>query len=206
MFKLKKLFFYPSSLVLILVNIMPLWGVIWREWDIFSIMILYWLESAVVGFFNILKMEKISNYKFTPLVPFFIVHYCIFMFVHLFFILQLFQPDLASATEQVEAFKIVFKYLETLFISLSLIFFSHGLSFIFNFIKKEEFIGVSLVKQMLAPYKRIIIMHLVIILAGLGVVYSGYEPTLSSLAFLVILKTTFDLGAHIFEHRKNIFS
>lgn len=184
----------------------PLGGVIWREWDIFSIMILYWLESAVVGFFNILKMEKISNYKFTPLVPFFIVHYCIFMFVHLFFILQLFHPDLASAREQVEAFKIVFKYLETLFVSLSFIFFSHGLSFIFNFIKKEEFIGISLGEQMLAPYKRIIIMHLVIMLAGLGVVYSAYEPTLSSLAFLVILKTTFDLGAHIFEHRKNIFS
>lgn len=204
--KLKQIFFYPSSLSLILVNIIPLWGVIWREWDIFSIMILYWLESAVVGFFNILKMEKINSYKFTPLVPFFIVHYAIFMFVHLFFILKFFQANLGQVTEYLEAAKIVFKYLESLFVSTAFLFLSHGLSFMFNFIRKREFINFSLRQQMILPYKRIIIMHLVIILVAIGFVYNDYNQTLSAVVFLVVLKTIFDLSAHIFEHRKNIFS
>ena len=122
MSKFNKIFFYPSSLVLILVNLIPLLGVLFFSWDIFTVIILYWMESAVIGFFNILKMQKINNYKFTPLVPFFIMHYVIFMFVHLFFILQLFQPNLELASGQVAAFVIVFEYFKALIISLSFIF------------------------------------------------------------------------------------
>lgn len=206
MSKFNKIFFYPSSLILVLVNMIPLAGVIFWSWDIFTIIILYWMESAVVGFFNILKMQKINNNVFSPLVPFFIVHYVIFMFVHLFFILYLFQPDLGSATEQLEALKIVFKYLEGLLISAALLFLSHGMSFVFNFIKNKEYSNTSLGKQMFQPYKRVVIMQVVIILVGRGVIYTGYDQALSAIVFLVILKTVFDLGAHIFEHRRNIFN
>ncbi|MFA6307522.1 MAG: DUF6498-containing protein [Patescibacteria group bacterium] len=206
MSKFNKIFFYPSALVLILANMIPLFGVLFLAWDVFTVIVLYWLESAVVGFFNVLKIQKINNNTFTPLLPFFIVHYSIFMFVHLFFVLQLFQPELASATGQLEAFKIVFKYLEGLFISLAFIFLSHGMSFVFNFIKKEEYRNTSLVKQMFAPYKRVVIMHLVVMLAGGGFIYANYDQNISAIVFLVILKTIFDLGAHIFEHRKNIFA
>ena len=206
MSKFNKIFFYPSSLVLILVNLVPLLGVLFFSWDIFTVIILYWMESAVIGFFNILKMQKINNYKFTPLVPFFIMHYVIFMFVHLFFILQLFQPNLELASGQVAAFVIVFEYFKALIISLSFIFLSHGMSFVFNFIKKQEFKYVSLKKQMFVPYRRIIIMHIIIMLAGAGIIYTNYSQEVSAVVFLVILKIIFDLGSHIFEHRKNILN
>ena len=206
MSKANKIFFYPSSLVLILVNLIPLLGVLFFSWDIFTVIILYWMESAVIGFFNILKMQKINNYKFTPLVPFFIMHYVIFMFVHLFFILQLFQPNLELASGQVAAFVIVFEYFKALIISLSFIFLSHGMSFVFNFIKKQEFKYVSLKKQMFVPYRRIIIMHIIIMLAGAGIIYTNYSQEVSAVVFLVILKIIFDLGSHIFEHRKNILN
>lgn len=206
MSKLNKIFFYPSTIYLILANIIPLIGVIFFSWDVFTVIILYWMESAVIGFFNVLKMNKVSNSSFTPLVPFFIVHYSIFMFAHLFLILQLFQPELGSAKDQLEAFKIVFKYLESLFISLSFLFLSHGLSFIFNFIKKQEYLGISVGKQMFVPYKRIVIMHAVVTLTGGGLVYMNYDQSLSAIVFLVVLKTSFDLVAHIFEHRKTIFT
>jgi hypothetical protein len=206
MSKFNKIIFYPSGLVLILVNIIPLIGVLFLNWDIFTIIILYWMESAVVGFFNFLKMQKINNYKFSPLLPFFVVHYLIFMFIHLFFILQLFQPELASASSQLEAFKIVFKYLEGLFISLSFIFLSHGMSFMFNFIKKAEFNNINLKQQMFMPYRRIVIMHFIIMLAGAGIIYTDYSQEVSAIVFLVILKIIFDLSAHIFEHRRNVLN
>src|SRR3989339_2002813 len=186
MLKFSKLL-YPSGLILILVNLTPIIGLLFWDWDFFTIIILYWMESAVVGFFNILKMQRINNYVFSPALPLFIVHYSIFMFVHLFFILQFFKPDLGSAIEQFGAFKIVFKYLEGLLISLAFLFLSHGLSFIFNFIKKEEYKNSSLVKQIFFPYQRIIIMQIVIFLIGSGVFYYGYSQDLSAIAFLVIL-------------------
>ena len=140
------------------------------------------------------------------MVPFFIVHYSIFMFVHLFFILQFFHPDLGTASDQFKAFAIVFKYLESLFISLSFLFLSHGMSFAFNFIKKQEFNNFSLAQQMFAPYKRVVIMQLVIILTGLVIRYNFDDQTVLPVIFLVVLKIIFDLGSHIFEHRKNILA
>lgn len=205
MAKLNKIFLYSSSLFLIVVNVVPIFGVLYLGWDVFTIIILYWLESAVIGFFNVLKMQKINNFNFTRLVPFFIVHYSIFMLAHLFLITQLFKPNLGSASEQVEAFAIVLKYFEGLAISLSLLFLSHGWSFMFNFIKQQEYKDKDLKKQMFVPYQRIVIMQVVILMVGSGTVYSGYDQNVSAIVFLVILKTIFDLGAHIFEHRKNIF-
>ena len=206
MSKANKIFFYPSSLVLVLVNLIPLLGVLFLGWDVFSIIILYWMESAVIGFFNILKMQKINNYKFTPLLPFFIMHYAIFMFVHLSFIINFFQPNLQPASDQLEALVIIWQYFRSIFIYLFLIFLSHGLSFIYNFIKREEFKHISIKQQMFIPYRRIIIMHLVIMLAGAGIIYLEYDKAVSAIVFLVILKIIFDLGSHIFEHRKNILN
>lgn len=184
----------------------PVLGVLYLQWDVFTIIILYWLESAVIGFFNILKMQRINNFSFTPLVPFFIVHYSIFMFAHLFFITQFFKPNLGSADGQVEAFAIVLNYLESLAISLSMLFLSHGWSFMFNFIKKQEYANLSLGKQMFAPYKRIVVIQVVILLTGAGVIYSGYDQNVSAIVFLVIVKIIFDLTSHVLEHRKNILS
>jgi hypothetical protein len=80
------------------------------------------------------------------------------------------------------------------------------MSFVFNFIKKQEFKYVSLKKQMFVPYRRIIIMHIIIMLAGAGIIYTNYSQEVSAVVFLVILKIIFDLGSHIFEHRKNILN
>lgn len=204
MLKFSQKLFSPSVLFLILTNLSPIVGVLFWDWDVFTVIILYWLESAAVGFFNILKMEKINNYTFSPAIPLFIVHYTIFMFVHLFFILRFFKPDLGSASEQWEAFKIVFNYLEGLLISCSFLFLSHGLSFIFNFIKKEEYKNISLIKQMFVPYQRIIIMQIMILLIGSGIFYYGYGRNFSAIVFLVILKIIFDGASHLWEHNKNI--
>ena len=34
----------------------PLWGVLFFNWDAFYIVLLYWAENLVIGFYNILKM------------------------------------------------------------------------------------------------------------------------------------------------------
>jgi hypothetical protein len=34
----------------------PLWGVLFFNWDAFYLVFLYWSENLVIGFYNILKM------------------------------------------------------------------------------------------------------------------------------------------------------
>ncbi len=45
-----------SVLFLIAVNMMPLFGVLFFGWSLFSVMFLYWIENGIIGFFNIFKI------------------------------------------------------------------------------------------------------------------------------------------------------
>ena len=46
----------PSATGTVLANLVPAVGVLFFGWDAFTVVFLYWLENAVIGVFNILKM------------------------------------------------------------------------------------------------------------------------------------------------------
>ena len=46
----------PSSLVLIVVNLLPVGGVLWFDWSVLEILLLYWTESVIIGAINVLRM------------------------------------------------------------------------------------------------------------------------------------------------------
>lgn len=46
----------PSSLVLIVANLAPIGGVLWLDWSVYEILLLYWTESVVIGVINVLRM------------------------------------------------------------------------------------------------------------------------------------------------------
>ena len=75
---------------------MPLVGVVAFHWTVFSVILLYWFENVVIGAFNVLKMAFANPRSLASdalklfLIPFFIVHYGIFAFVHGMIILALF--------------------------------------------------------------------------------------------------------------------
>ena len=50
-----------SAIALIIANFAPLFGVLFLGWDLFLILFLYWTESAVIGFFNVVKMLTLAN-------------------------------------------------------------------------------------------------------------------------------------------------
>jgi putative flippase GtrA len=76
---------------------------------------------------------------------------------------------------------------------------SHGVSFITNFLGRKEYVGRTVRDLMGEPYKRIIILHVTIILGG-GMILLLGSP-LPALILLIGLKTVVDFGAHRKEHR-----
>ena len=106
-----------SLVALIAVNLLPLIGVLFWGWSLMLILVLYWLESGIVGFINIFKIALArggadippvrideagnitvnmrgltavgSNLAPGCLVPFFVLHYGIFWVVHGIFIFLL---------------------------------------------------------------------------------------------------------------------
>ena len=48
---------------LILSNLVPVAGVILFDWNVSAILLLYWAENAIIGFFNVLKMSMAQGQK-----------------------------------------------------------------------------------------------------------------------------------------------
>ncbi len=179
--------------LLLVNNLVPLFGALFLGWEIKNLVLIYWIESAVIGIYNIIKMIKANDEGIIKifLVPFFIVHYGLFMGVHLTFIIILFNPEF-SFTGLVYA--------------VLFMFVSHGYSLVANYFKKGGYKTASVGALMVAPYKRILLMHLTVLIGG--VIFFMLTPFFPNpmlpAVFLIIIKTYADWKSHNKEHF-NIF-
>ena len=182
-----------SIAALLLANLVPLYGVLFLDWSLFSVMFLYWMESAIIGFYNVPRMIVVGGVLGVFFSIFFAVHYGGFMFGHLVFILALFGPKPFDLFHMSPA-----AFLDgATMIAFFLLLISHGVSFFSNFIGRNEYQRTTLPKLMMSPYKRIVIMHLTIIFGGFVTMFLGAPP--AALVLMVVLKIAVDLGAHLKE-------
>jgi hypothetical protein len=197
-------------------NLVPLIGVLWFGWSMWTILTIYWVENGVVGLFNVLKMAAVAGIGKLGVIPFFVVHYGMFWFVHGIFVLTLpsFVPFSGAGVSAVElqgapgAVAYDVRILDTttagadfgnVAIAAVVLFISHGLSYVFNFIGRGEFRRTTAMALMSAPYRRVVILHLTIIFGAFAVVMLGAQVL--PLVILVALKTAVDLAFHLREHR-----
>jgi len=203
-----------------LVNLLPLYGVFFLNWDAFWIVLLYWTENIILGFYNILRMALV-NVKYPAanigkffMIPFFAFHYGAFCAGHGLFILALFKKDVGRLFGNeswpfllvfVELFVNVIKKVAELispemYYAILSLFISHGFSFVYNFFIKDERNNTDMKKLMAAPYTRIVILHIAIIAGAFPVMILGSPAYL--LVVLVFLKIIIDIYLHFKEHKK----
>ncbi|MEM0895507.1 MAG: DUF6498-containing protein [Verrucomicrobiota bacterium] len=196
----------PSVLALLTANAIPLFGVLFLGWEIFPIMVLYWAENVIIGVFNVLKIltnagpggaaTQASKLFF---VPFFTVHYGVFTLVHGVFVFTLF----GGSGSTMSGPPVPIGKLQTeldpgiLLVGLGLVG-SHGYSLITNYFGRGEFKRLTIPTLMFAPYPRIVILHISILVGGFLTMFLG-APTLA-IALLVILKSFVDVKLHLREH------
>jgi hypothetical protein len=212
---------YAAVASLLITNAIPLIGVLFLGWNVWTILTIYWLENGVVGVYNVLKMAHAEgptadgmtvtmNGRPVPaggtavLIPFFIVHYGIFWLVHGVFILTLpwfFALGSGGPSEGGPRFGS-----DPLAIAIVLVglFISHGVSYRFNYIGRGEYLRTSPAAQMFAPYGRLVVLHITIIIGGMAIAFTGAPA--AAVLVLVVLKTALDLGFHLAEHRGDLAS
>jgi hypothetical protein len=163
-------------------------------------MILYWAESAIIGLYTVLKLCVVTKVMAIIVVPFFIGHFGAFMAVHFVFVYGIFVRGLQSGPADWGTLEGIAELFQPLLPVLLALAVSHGVSFGMNFIRRREYVGESMQTLMIAPYNRIIIMHVTLIVGG-GLVLM-LETPLPALALLVLLKTALDARFHRREHLK----
>jgi len=189
-----------STLVLILANLVPVAGALYLGWDLTSILVIYWAESAVVGFYNFCKIIVIGGESSLFHGTFFIVHFGGFMAIHFMFLHQIFISDMKSSTSV--NLEHVLILLSALWPALAALFISHGVSFFQNFIGHKEYANRTVAMQMREPYQRIVFMQLVLIIGAALTMLIGDSSSVLLLA--IVAKIVVDVMAHIRERSRAI--
>ena len=185
----------PSTLALIIANLVPIAGMIFLGWKLSDVMVLYWAESAVIGFFNLCKIAVIGHWMALLAGPFFLGHFGGFMSIHFLFIYTLFVKGLQGGNGSDGELADVAQLFVNLWPALAALFVSHAFSFLKNFLGRHEYRGRTLRYQMKEPYSRIIFMHLVLIFGGgLTIILGELTPVL---LIVIGLKIFFDVKAHL---------
>lgn len=196
-----------SGIFMITVNVIPAIGVIFLGWNGAFILIVYWTETAIIGFFNVLRI-LISGFLYRsgtgtdPAIRvqgvvysmFFPAHYGGFMFVHLLFLSILFFPDIPN---EGDLFAMTTGVLLKVFLaqgfiaSVAFIGLYHAWIFLRYFIMGKAYRSHQPSEFMVKPYGRIIVMQFSIILGGIAAMITGWS---SGVVILwVVFKTLLDL-------------
>ncbi len=184
-----------STLVLILANLVPVVGALYFGWDLASVLVIYWAESGVIGFYNLCKILVIGGWTALFSGIFFISHFGAFMAIHFLFLYHIFIQGIDSTSSvKLEEVAIFFT---TLWPALAALFISHGISFIQNFIGHQEYRNKTVGKQMHEPYQRIIFMHMVIIIGAFMMSITGDSTMV--LMLVIAAKIVVDIRAHVKE-------
>ncbi|MGI1678051.1 MAG: hypothetical protein K6L75_04920 [Cellvibrionaceae bacterium] len=198
----------------ITVNLMPLAWLLYGDWEVDSLIQLYWLENVVIGGYLILKILSISSNGFSFFSKnlfsalFFLVHFGGFCAIHGLLIFTFFDDSNIAdqITDSLHTELGPFIILEMLYRvimhtwstlptgfhwSVYALIISYGIEFIQNHIANNNYKITKANKLAKKPYRHIIIMHVAII--GCAIPISALNSPVILLIALVIGKTWLDV-------------
>lgn len=221
---------FSAILSLVGVNIIPFGWVFYGKWSVANLILFYWLETLVIGFYNVLKIRKavlpitsseenlmkrqlfgrfFDKVSRDSILKLFFIQYSFILFVYGIFLFAFIVPVflvegqnyIAKITAVASSAGTGFSFL----LSFFAFFVSHGISYFTNFIGTKEYLKFSPARQMLQPYERIIAMHFfvvvgAIILGNLHNLGLGPQNIFFTIIAFILVKFLADLASHIKEH------
>jgi hypothetical protein len=181
-------------------------GLLWADWPVFAVMVLYWAENVLVGLANVVRM-LIAGARQGPvallgslfMIAFFCVHYGLFTTIHGVFVLHLFGPQagdraMGGADPLTALGVLATRFADDRWLQLALLM-TAALVLVDTLrwvtASRTAPQGSDVGKLMIAPYGRIVVLHVTLIIGG-GLVAMLQLPAAAAL-LLVALKLGFDL-------------
>jgi hypothetical protein len=166
-----------QALPVILWNLTPVLGVLFFHWEAVSVFICYALETIVVGVFNVFRLTAVYYYGLPQqsdesgvlglaVIPFFIFHYFLFVFIQL----NIFFPlSGVNSFGFWSVWNAIEKFMTVKSTNAALIAFvvSCTYSFVSDFILTGAYTQKTMMEQMFEPYPRIFVQQFVVILGSM---------------------------------------
>lgn len=222
--------FVPSLISLVAANAVVVGWAFYSDVKVENILFLYWVETWILGFFNFFKVLKASapnssreeklmrrqflgglakNYSGKSLSVVFVVQFIFIFSIYGAGLFGFLIPHVIIKQgvywERVFSVVPTPEQLSGFFISVAALFVSHGISYLINFIGKQEYLIISPARQMGKLGGRVLAMHFFIILGamfwepvnGIGLFFGSTTAGIFSIIFIKILA---DAGSHMAEH------
>lgn len=189
----------PPILLVLLLNLIPVAGVLWLGWSPLQLLLLYWLENVVVGVVNFAKLRGYERHGHSPPSPFrlssfFAMHYGLFTLVHGIFAVVIgtvLVPASVTATTGHDWLSFWGAVL-----ALSVIHLGDYL----RWNETQGWTRASADAQMFAPYGRILVMHLTIL--GGAFILIQFQAPVAYIALLAVLKTFIETGWALMNNKQ----
>lgn len=184
-----------TILLIIALNLLPIGGVLLWDWRAFDLIFLYWMENLVIGAFSALRMLARPYQHPLDLVfplfltPFFVFHYGAFCWGHGTFVMSMFAPSDAPHEGLFTAIMHSLQNTSMLMAVLALVALQ-----LIDWLRdsyRHGFGSDGVKDLMVAPYRRIVVLHITIIFGGFALMALD-EPTVG-LLLLIALKVTSDV-------------
>lgn len=187
------------------INLLPVLGAIVFGWSALSLILIYWIENLIIGAINALKMliaggtaGWVGLLAGLFLTAFFAVHYGFFCYAHGTMIWGLFGNGLEGADSKLNTMGLwaaTWEKVSTdrvLLWAVALLGAFHVYAFARYWLGARRWETADPATQMFAPYPRIFVVHVTIMLGGVAVLASG-QPAVA-VALLALLKTILETG------------
>jgi hypothetical protein len=220
-----RLLFLPQALATLVINLIPLYGVLYWDWETFQLLMLYWIETVMIAFWTIRRLallpgdqmprariKKADSVEFS-MASFVTLHAGIFITVHFVLLWAFFSYSWFKKVHGVGSFFFELLVANGIWAALLLMAVVHWVSFrtdplvadarhgaTIGLVHAQQSTGEqSVTPIVLGLYARIFIMQIAILL---GAWLSGFSGSLAPLVIVIALKTLLDVGLSAFTPNK----
>jgi Family of unknown function (DUF6498) len=218
---------HPSTLVLVVADLLPLVGVAYWQWDAFLLLMLYWMDTAIIAFWTMARIavtprERLHDLRISSggqmidsrwaIVAFFVVHAGIFMAVHFLFLWVMFAGAWADRIHGPSDFGRQIIVESRLWLPLAGLALSRGVSFLFHVVRPET---LQRLEHALFPRRPVRVawvqagslggeigaLYTRIVIMQLAVLFGAFLSillgTMAPFVILIVLKTAADAAVHL---------
>jgi hypothetical protein len=218
---------HPSTVLLIAADLFPLAGVAFWHWDAFLLLMLYWMDTAIIAFWTIARVaasprENLGDVRIGSgataitsrwaVVPFFVAHAGMFMAVHFLFLWIIFAGAWAGKIHGPGDFVRLIIVDSRLWLPLAGLMLSRGASFLFHVLSPDRLqrIEQALFRRPVRLAARapagsvggeIAALYARVVIMQLAIILGAFLSmllgTMAPFVILIVLKTAADVVVHL---------
>lgn len=200
----KRWWLRPPIVSLVGANLVPVAGVVFADWDVFPIVLFYWLENLAIALFSIAGIVWAERAKISEKVESIlgtVLMFTIFQLLLALLILFVFARDLLSLGPEDLMSRLSEMYGAGLLIGIIALFASHAVAFFENYVMSLEYKQASAGALMGKAILSVVLMHVVV---GLGAfVLDRMDSPSALLVLLVLAKVAMDVFSELRAHRQH---